>query len=100
MYASQKIHQMKVSNELEEKMKTKIGNILINIFFTLILLFVVHNYRSVESCYLQSKCVENMFIKDEFVHVSFINFSCTANLTVVKNEVFLINSRYRIISDI
>jgi hypothetical protein len=99
MYASQKIHQIKVSNDLQEKMKTKISDILINIFFTLILLFVVHNYRSVESCYLQSKSVENMFIQDEFVHVSFV-ISCTANLTVVMNKVFLLNSDYRIISDI
>lgn len=90
---------MKVSNDSQERMKTKISDILINIFFTLILLFVVHNYRSVESCYLQSKSVENMFIQDEFVHVSFV-ISCTSNLTEVINKVFLLNSDYRIISDI
>ncbi|XP_071135415.1 uncharacterized protein [Mytilus edulis] len=57
-------HLKKAKQELDLKRKvhTKLLDIIIYVFFTFILLFVVHNQRPVEKCFQQSQVISNLFI--------------------------------------
>ncbi|VDI55403.1 Hypothetical predicted protein [Mytilus galloprovincialis] len=69
-HASKKdLKKAKQELDLKEKIQTNLQDIILYVFFTFMLLFVVHNHRPVEKCFMQSQDINNIFIQNTLEHV-------------------------------
>ncbi|VDI27906.1 Hypothetical predicted protein [Mytilus galloprovincialis] len=69
-HASKKdLRKAKQELDLKEKIQTNLQDILLYVFFTFMLLFVVHSHRPVEKCFMQSQDINNIFIQNTLEHV-------------------------------
>ena len=70
-HASKKdLRKAKQELDLKEKIQTNLQDIILYVFFTFMLLFVVHSHRPVEKCFMQSQDINNIFIQNTLEHVS------------------------------
>ncbi|XP_076116543.1 polycystin-1-like protein 2 [Mytilus galloprovincialis] len=69
-HASKKdLKKAKQELDLKEKIQTNLQDIILYVFFTFMLLFVVHSHRPVEKCFMQSQDINNIFIQNTLKHV-------------------------------